>query len=127
MSYDVYPKVCNICGSKVEYKKLKDADIEPFQSGWAYICTQCGAYVGTHKNKPKEALGILAHGDVRYLRVLCHQEFDKHWVSLAGKSRAYYRLSKLLNIPKEQCHFGHMDKKMLLKALEKMKNMENMG
>lgn len=126
MSYDVYPEKCNVCGGKVEYKKLIDAGIEPFQSGWGYICMDCGAYVGTHKNKPKEALGILAHGDTRYLRVLCHKEFDRHWISLAGKNRAYYRLSKLLGIPKEQCHFGHMDNDMLLESLKIMKNMGNM-
>lgn len=121
--YDVYPSKCNICGGEVEYKKLKDVGLESFQSGWCYICTNCGAYVGTHKNRPKEALGILAHKDTRRLRMICHEEFDRHWTSIAGKNRAYYRLSKLLGIPKENCHFGHMDNEMLLKALEAMQNL----
>ena len=118
--YDVYPNVCNICNGKVEYKKMKDVGITPFQSGYCYICTACGAYVGTHRNRPKEALGILANSKTRQLRMICHEEFDKHWMTTAGKNRAYFALSRALGIKKEDCHFGYMDAKMLIKSMEIM-------
>jgi len=120
--YDVYPEICNVCGGKVEYRRMQDVGITPYQSGFCYICTECNAFVGTHQNRPKEALGILAHGNTRYLRRVCHEEFDKHWMTLAGKDRAYFQLSKDLGIKAEDCHFGYMDAKMLKKALEIMKN-----
>ena len=125
IKYDVYPTVCNVCHGKVEYKRMEDIGIEPYQSGFCYACKDCGAYVGTHKKQPKIALGILGTGTERYLRLICHEEFDKHWVSLAGKNRAYYRLSKELGIKSEDCHFGHFNKEMLLKALDVMQEMGN--
>lgn len=120
IKFDIYPTTCHICGGKVEYKKMVDVGIKPFQSGYCYICLKCRAYVGTHKNRPKEALGILAHNTTRQLRIICHEEFDKHWMTTAGKNRAYFALSKALGIKKEDCHFGYMDNKMLIKSMEIM-------
>lgn len=119
--FDVYPEKCNVCKGVVIYADMKAMGITPYQSGKCYYCTNCGAYVGTHQNRPKEALGILANGNVRKLRMECHEEFDKHWVSLAGKDRAYYQLSKELGIPYESCHFGHMNESTLLTSLKIMK------
>lgn len=121
-NFDAYPRICNICGEKVEYKKMKDVGIRPYQSGWCYFCISCKAYVGTHKYRPKEALGLLANSRTRKLRVLCHEEFDKHWYTLAGRNRAYYRLSQELGIKSENCHFAHMQEDMLIDALNIMKN-----
>ena len=114
--FDSRPTRCN-CGGTVVYGKMEKFGLRPYQSGYCYICQKCGAYVGTHQNRPKDALGILATGDTRRLRVLCHEEFDKHWMSTAGKSRVYYRLSKEMGIKKEDCHFGYMQKDQLVEAL----------
>ena len=105
--FDSRPTRCN-CGGTVVYGKMEKFGLRPYQSGYCYICQKCGAYVGTHQNRPKDALGILAAGDTRRLRVLCHEEFDKHWMSTAGKSRVYYRLSKEMGIKKEDCHTNHL-------------------
>ena len=121
MEFDSRPTVCNVCGGHVSYGKMKDLGIPEYQSGYCYHCENCGAYVGTHRKEPKDALGILASGDVRKLRSICHQEFDKYYYSLPGKNRAYYRLSKELGIKYEDCHFGHMDEPMLQKSLNIMK------
>lgn len=122
--FDSRPTRCN-CGGTVVYGKMEKFGLRPYQSGYCYICQKCGAYVGTHQNRPKDALGILATGDIRRLRVLCHEEFDKHWMSTAGKSRVYYRLSKEMGIKKEDCHFGYMQKDQLVEALSIMQSWEN--
>lgn len=54
--------------------------------------------------------------------MVCHQEFDKHWDSTAGKNRLYFKLSKELGIKSEDCHFGYMDYEQLQKALNIMKS-----
>mgnify|MGYP002109652123 CR=1 FL=1 len=108
----------------VIYGKMKDFGLTPYQSGYCYICEKCGSYVGTHRKSPKDALGILACSNTRKLRSICHEEFDKHYYSLTGKNRAYYRLSKELNIKFDDCHFGYMDAATLSRALNIMKGWE---
>ena len=125
VKFDVYPTQCNLCGGVVEYKRMESIGIRPYQSGYCYICTSCNAYVGTHRKKPKEALGLLADSATRHLRVICHDEFDKHWYTLAGRNRAYYRLSLDLGIKPEDCHFAHMDEDTLLRALDFMQDWGN--
>lgn len=84
------------------------------------MCTNCGAYVGTHKNQPLDALGLLADSETRALRAKCHEEFDKHYMSLTARNTLYYMLSVELGIKKEDCHFGHFGKEQLEKAMEIM-------
>lgn len=117
---DERPTICNICGGKVIYGSMVEFGLEPYQSGKCYYCTECGAYVGTHRNRPKDALGVLGSSDTRKLRALCHEEFDKHYMSLTARDRLYYMLSLELSIPKEKCHFGYFDKDMLEKAMQIM-------
>ncbi len=124
--FDARPVKCPICGSHVSYGKLTDFGLEPYQSGYCYHCDSCGAYVGTHKNNPKDALGVLSTGNVRRLRAICHEEMEKHYYSSTGRNRAYYSLSKALNLKKDDCHFGHMNEEQLLKALKIMKGWEKM-
>lgn len=119
--FDSRPNKCNVCGGSVTYGRMIDFGLRPYQSGYCYYCKNCGAYVGTHKKSNKEALGILSNGKTRKLRVICHNEFDKHWMSLSGKNKAYFRLSKEMEIKSEECHFGYMDEKQLKQALTIMK------
>lgn len=60
-----YPKICNICGGKVIYCSNAEIYGVEYGSGKCYLCTKCGAYVGTHKPRPKEALGLLADEQMR--------------------------------------------------------------
>jgi len=74
------PTKCNLCGGKVEY--ISNAAIyhgREYGSGKCYCCTECRAYVGTHKNRPKEALGILADAEMREWKIKCHDLFDAIW------------------------------------------------
>lgn len=52
------PTKCNICDGKVIYTSNKIIYGKEFGSGKCYYCTECGAYVGTHKSRSKEALGL---------------------------------------------------------------------
>ena len=55
------PEVCNLCGGKVIYtSNARVYHGREYGSGYCYLCLACGAYVGTHKPHPKEALGLLA-------------------------------------------------------------------
>lgn len=121
-NFNPYPTVCNVCGGKVIYGKMEEFGIKPFQSGKCYVCTECGAYVGTHKNTPEEALGTLAHKRVRGMRAACHEELERHCGSLDGRNLFYLRLGEEMGYkdPKTECHFGHMDESELQKALEIM-------
>ncbi|MGN0464923.1 MAG: zinc-finger-containing protein [Lachnospiraceae bacterium] len=119
---NLYPTKCNLCGGKVIFTSNSIIYGKEYGSGKCYYCTECNAYVGTHKPRPREALGILANKEMRELKKKCHLKFDKLW---KGKRRAkdrrhnlYGRLAGELQIPLSQCHFGYFDTGMLLKALE---------
>ena len=62
---DKYPTVCNLCGGKVIYTSNARIYGKEYGSGKCYLCTNCGAYVGTHKPRPREALGLLADAKMR--------------------------------------------------------------
>lgn len=117
---DKYPKVCNLCGGKVIFTSNAEIYGREYGSGRCYLCTKCGAFVGTHKPRPKEALGLLADERMRKGKKLCHGLFDPFW---QGKPKArkkrrdlYFWLSKQLSIPFEDCHFGYFDLERLRDA-----------
>jgi len=121
VSINLKPTECNICGGKVTLTDMVEVGIKPFGSGKCYYCTDCGAYVGTHKTRYREAMGILADAETRRLRARCHAEFDRHYGSITGRRRCYYYLSVDMGIKKEDCHIGFMDKEQLKQVLELMK------
>ena len=71
-----HPTVCNICGGKVSYVSNARVYGSRYGSGWCYLCESCGAYVGTHGPRPREALGILADKRMRRLKMECHELFE---------------------------------------------------
>jgi DNA-directed RNA polymerase subunit RPC12/RpoP len=119
---NLYPTTCNICGGKVIYTNNANIYGKSYGSGKCYLCTKCGAYVGTHVSRPRKAFGILADKHLRDLKIKCHDCFDKLWRNKknAGhkRSKYYKQLAYLLDIPLEECHFGYFDEKMLNKAFE---------
>lgn len=117
---DLYPKRCNICGGDVSFVRNSLIYGKRYGSGYAYLCERCGAYVGTHKDAPTKAMGILSNIEMRKWKVRCHEIFDSLW---RGKSRAqrkrealYAWLAKKMNIPVEECHFGYFDLEQLKRA-----------
>jgi hypothetical protein len=117
---DLHPTKCNLCGAKVIYTSNAAVYGREYGSGKCYLCTRCGAYVGTHKPRPREALGLLADARMRKGKVMCHELFDAMW---RGKNKArdkrkrlYLWLSVKLEIPFEECHFGYFDLPTLRRA-----------
>lgn len=93
-----------------------------YGSGYCYYCTECHAFVGTHRPWPKVALGVLADKHMRELKVECHNIFDKFW---RGKPKAkkkrddlYMWLANKMGIPIQDCHFGYFDRDELRRALK---------
>lgn len=122
------PTICNLCGGKVEYISNKQIYGKPFGSGYCYFCTNCGAYVGTHLIRPKEALGILSNKSMRKMKIKCHDLFDNMWNSCKERQNLYNWLAQKLGINYNECHFGYFDLDMLNKAykilLERKKHLK---
>ena len=126
---DIHPTRCNICGGAVIYTSNSQIYGREYGSGYCYLCETCGAYVGTHKPRPKEALGLLADESMRKGKMMCHALFDPLW---RGKKKAHkkrkdlYRwLSKQMEVPIEDCHFGYFDLSQLRKAYKILRSVQS--
>ena len=128
---NLQPTKCNICGGRVVYTSNADIYSKEYGSGKCYLCTTCQAYVGTHKPRPKEALGLLADPNMRKGKRMCHDIFDNKWQSLKGKQRSkvrremYWWLSRQLEIDVADCHFGHFDIATLRRAYKILLEIED--
>lgn len=111
------PKHCNLCGGDVIYTSNAVIYGKEYGSGRCYLCTECGAYVGTHRPYPERAMGILANKEMRAKKRECHDVFDKMWSNGKERSRLYKKLAKEMNMKLEDCHFGYMDIQDLEMAL----------
>ena len=117
--YKERPTKCNICSHQpLEYGRMEDFGLTPYQSGFCYYCRNCGNFIVTHKNDRKKAIGIIADQETKELRAACHEKMDALWSSSRGRRYCYRKLAQGLGIDYDDCHFGHMDKEMLRKALE---------
>ena len=113
---NLYPTICNLCGGKVIYASNSLIYGREYGSGKMYLCTKCGAYVGTHKPRPKEALGLLADKEMRDMKMKCHALFDEKWKNQKNRREARKKAYKELGISVDECHFGYFDMDMLNKA-----------
>lgn len=114
---ELQPKICNICGKdSVIFASNKIIYGKEYGSGKCYYCTECGAYVGTHKPRPEEALGLLANKEMRDMKMKCHDIFDALWKTkdtrkeqCQTRNELYARLAREMNITIDECHFGWFD------------------
>ena len=82
---DTQPTTCNLCGGKVILcSNARVYHGREYGSGRCYYCLGCGAYVGTHKPRPEEAMGLLADEPMRKGKKLCHALFDTLWQADEG-------------------------------------------
>lgn len=120
------PQICNLCGGRVIFINNKRIYGKSYGSGKCYLCTKCGAYVGTHKNRPHNAMGILANKEMRDMKIKCHELFDKEWKKEKNRPKArkaaYKNLAHRLGIKVRDCHFGYFDLPMLNKVYELLKS-----
>ena len=120
---DLYPKICNLCGGEVEYIPNSQIYGKSYGSGWCYHCKNCNAYVGTHKPRPKKALGILSNKEMKSWKISCHNMFDELWKNQGYKRQNCYKwLAKEMRININDCHFGYFDMKQLKMAYAILKN-----
>lgn len=117
---DIYPTICNICGGHVVFTSNATIYGKEYGSGKCYLCQSCGAYTGTHRPRPREALGLLADEPMRKGKVACHELFDSMW---KGKKKAqkkrkdlYSWLADAMGVPVEECHFGYFNINQLRQA-----------
>ncbi|WP_418830660.1 zinc-finger-containing protein [Ruminococcus sp.] len=96
---------CSECG----YEQDEPEYVSPY-------CPKCGAYVGTHKSRPRIAFGILSNKEMREMKMACHEAFDALWDTSKKRNRLYKKLAKRLNIDAADCHFGYFDLDMLNSA-----------
>ena len=88
MTIDLHPRRCNICGGEVIFTSNAKIYGREYGSGKCYLCTRCGAYVGTHEPRPTEALGILADEKMRALKMEAHDLFDQLWLNKKDRRSA---------------------------------------
>lgn len=121
------PSECPVCGGRVIFGKMKDFGLKPRdnQSGYCYICEDCGRHIVTHKERHKDAMGTIAGGETKRLRRLCHEKMDALWETSIQRKVLYHRMAKELGIREDDCHFGYMDKEMLERALSILENWSN--
>lgn len=131
------PTTCNICGGVVEYIENSKIYGKSYGSGFCYRCLNCDAYVGTYKDRPSVAMGILADKEMRKWKMYCHDLFDKLWKThyiidennnlkkvfpKMKRGQAYKRLAEEMGIEQENCHFGYFNIKELKRAYAIIKN-----
>ena len=120
MPVDIHPTVCNICRGSVIYTTNDQVYGKKYGSCFCYLFTSCGAYVGTHLPRPREALGLLADAQMRKGKMMCHDLFDRKWKGQQHghkkRAAAYKWLAGEMGIPVEDCHFGYFDLEQLRKA-----------
>ena len=57
------------------------------------------------------------YDELWYQKREAHNWFDKLWNNQRERSELYLKLSKELEIEREQCHFSQMNKEQLEKAI----------
>lgn len=124
MKVYLQPTTCNLCGGNVIYTTNDRIYGKKYGSGYCYLCTACGAYVGTHRPRPKEALGILANERMKKGKRVCHEIFDKLWKNGRERRVLYAKLAEEMGIPVEMCHFGYFDMEQLKRAYKILKKWE---
>lgn len=117
----VYCQYCNkpatLVPGNVIYPHRRDLSDLKF-----WNCSDCNAYVGTHKNSKNNApLGTLANAQLRRMRNLAHAAFDPIWKSgRLSRGKAYQSLGYHLGITdiSKKCHIALFNEEQCKKVIE---------
>jgi hypothetical protein len=126
---------CPYCNKKAEWVENKEVYGRNIgKSYMIYLCRDCGAYVGCHKNT-RNALGSMANKELRDLRSRVHDMIDSYWVGRRGKrewrTKVYNGLSKWWGsefhvgwLREEDCKYviENLDMGSLMSGLSKLKD-----
>lgn len=114
------PKECHYCDGSVELVNNSKIYNGVSYGDWpyVYVCTECGASVGTHKNTHLP-LGTLADKHTRDARILAKDSFNPLWISMGLKRmEAYQWLADEMSIPLSECHIGLFDVSQCLQTVQ---------
>lgn len=110
---------CDYCGHRAEL--VDDAVIYGRSYGHtAYLCRNCGAYVGCHGRSDKP-LGRLANAQLRRWKMAAHAAFAPLWKRgpFRGRRRAAYAwLAEKMALPVEKTHIGMFDERQCQQVIE---------
>jgi len=94
---------CEYCGKEAEY--IDSKDYYGVSYGMIYLCRDCDAMVGTHKNSGKP-LGRMANKELRELRKKAHNMLDVLWRNgYMGRQKVYELMYKETGVK----HIGWTD------------------
>lgn len=107
---------CPYCGQPAEWVENREIYGRNYgRSYMAYLCRDCNAYVGCHRNTRKP-LGTLANFEPRELRKRAHAHIDPVWKGGAlSRKEVYARLSAHFG---ERVHIGQSDIERCLQILD---------
>lgn len=102
---------CPYCGAHVIYRSADGIYRDNQNHTMLYVCSrypECDAYVRVHAGT-KIPVGSLANPELRKLRRLAHQQFNRLYESgYMSKRDAYQWLADLIDAPMSEAHIGHM-------------------
>lgn len=120
--------ICPYCRSAAEL--VCGETIYPLRADLAALkywrCNPCDAHVGCHAagtgyGDGTRPLGRLANADLRMWKAKAHTIFDAFWKQRGiGRSAAYQRLAKDLNIDTMDCHIGMFDVEQCKLVIQKV-------
>ena len=86
-----------------EIKKGADPDL------YLYVCSgypECDSYVRVHKGT-QVPMGTLANKELRRMRILAHQSFDRIWKNnILSRNAAYKWLCTVTGLDRDQAHIS---------------------
>lgn len=103
--------VCDYCGnvSRLTTGREVYPHIPRLHDKPIYACMPCRAWVGCHPGTTN-ALGRLANGELRKLKMAAHEAFDPIWREGRMKRKEAYRwLAGKIGVKYEDCHIGMFD------------------
>jgi len=102
------PEFCRYCGGKVILSPASVLNGKKAQ-GEIYLCTNCNASVGAHK-ETKKPMGTLANKVLSMERAEAHRVFDALWQKWGlSRSKAYEWLAVQMSLPKHRTHIAYFD------------------
>lgn len=115
--------ICNYCGKEAIWVNNKEIYGKSYgeKNQMAWLCKPCNAYVGCHNNS-KKPLGILANKELREIKMISKKMWQRKYLSIYGKGKAYKYLAENLKIKPKDCHFGYFDINMCKKVINLLKD-----
>ena len=110
--------ICPYCNGSTEY--VDSSEVYGKSYGMVYYCAPCRAWVGVHKGTDI-ALGRLANGELRKLKIEVHNNLDILWKPeqrTMTRKQAYRWLADKMGLPIEETHIGMFSEDQCKEAIK---------